>query len=146
LAVAFAASLGNAVFILVEHKRVPVLVAYILEPVALLAVSTFTYYNHTRTHVASTALLLFWPFYTIATAIWTRTSISRGIGGAVVTLGLRWIALGFGLLAYSAECLGPEVGESAVDKAKISPTLLANVYSIWVRHPFFGNKIQTNNR
>jgi len=142
LAVAFAASLTNAVLILVDQTTVPVFLAYILEPVALLVVSIFTYLNHTKTRVASTALLLFWPLYAVAIAIWTRTSVSRGIGGTAVTLSLRWVTLGFGLLAYLAECLGPEVGASAAEKAKTNPTLLANVYSIWVRHHFFGNKIQ----
>ncbi|KAF8909428.1 multidrug resistance-associated ABC transporter [Gymnopilus junonius] len=114
-----------------SREFVAVLQSYILEPFAFLAILVFTYFNHTRTKRSSTFLLVFWPIYTLISAIWTRTVILKDISPLLVIVALKWASLGLGLLSYILECLGTEF-ESPSDKvSKESPLLTANVYSIW---------------
>ncbi|PPQ65474.1 hypothetical protein CVT26_000114 [Gymnopilus dilepis] len=121
----------NVIFIVSSRKTVPVLQSYILEPFALFAILIFTYFNHTRTKRSSTCLLIFWPTYTVALTVWTRSVVLLGISPVVVVVALKWASLGFGILSYALECLGTEF-EAPSDKiAKESPILTANVYSIW---------------
>lgn len=118
--------------ILTQHTVVPVLQSYILEPFAILSILIFTYFNHTRTRAASNFLLIFWPFYTLASAIWTRTIASKDVNSAVTIVSLKLTALGLALISYAFECLGSEIDPPADKVVKENPVITANIYSIWV--------------
>ncbi|CAA7267383.1 unnamed protein product [Cyclocybe aegerita] len=132
LTISFGSSLVNVVLVAYLHKPVPVLQSYIVEPLTLAAVVVFTYFNHTRTRSASALLLVFWPLYICAVAVWTRTVILKGLHSFVVILSLKLMTAGAGAISYALECFGPEVGLLPSDNlSKESPLLKANIYSIW---------------
>lgn len=116
--------------VLTRHDTVPVVQSYILEPIAILGALCLTFYNHTRKRKPSTALLIYWPLYTIVAAIWIRTYVTKGFYLEYV-LALKCASLGLGLLAYAVECAGVEAG---MEKEEFEhPSITANIYSIWVR-------------
>ncbi|KAF9556671.1 metal resistance protein YCF1 [Agrocybe pediades] len=127
----FICSLVNASYVISTHKPVPVLRSYILEPFALVSILPLLYFNHTRTRTSSTFLLLFWPLYLLAVAVWTRTRVSLGIHSLIVVVALKYASLGLGLISYALECLGSEMGRPSEKVAAENPILTANVYSIW---------------
>ena len=121
-------SIANVLFIIFHpNNPVPVLYSYLLEPFALTSILVFTHFNHTRTRSASTILLIFWPLYIVAIAAWTRTVISKTLDHFLVILSIKCATLGLAAVAFGFECSGPEFGDNFD-----SPTLTANVYSIWV--------------
>lgn len=133
LAVALIASLVNVSLVLAWHKSVPVLESYILEPFSLASVIVYTYFNHTRTRRASTLLLLFWPLYIVATAVWGRTFLAKQVHPDLTPFTLKLVAFVSGVISYALECVGPEIGLPPSDKLyRENPELIANVYSIWV--------------
>ena len=123
-------SIVNVLFaILHPDNPVPVLYSYLLEPFALASILIFTYFNHTRTRSSSTLLLVFWPLYFVAIAVWIRTVISRNLDRCLMILSLKCATLGLAGVAFGFECKGPEfTGKNNFD----SPILTANAYSIWV--------------
>ncbi|KAG6330747.1 hypothetical protein ID866_8342 [Astraeus odoratus] len=128
LGLAFVASVASLALVLVYRKPVAVLAPYILEPVALLSAQVLTYLNHQRTRSSSTLLLLFWPCYLLAAAIWTRSYTWNGSSVDLVDLGLKWTVLVFGLLSAAFEYISPD--DSPVTATE-HPTIRANVYSKW---------------
>ncbi|KAJ8094347.1 hypothetical protein PM082_010781 [Marasmius tenuissimus] len=132
LVLALLVSIANFASIAYPERRVPVLQSYLLEPITLLAISFFTYVNHTRTRRSSTILLVYWPLYTIALGIWTRTALSIGWSSLRLPLILKWVTVGLGLFSFALESIGPEFDLKPKNEAhKEHPTLTANVFSIW---------------
>lgn len=133
LAVAFMASFVNASLVLLWHKSIPVLASYILEPFAFASVFVYTYFNHTRTRSSSTVLLLFWPLYIVAIAVWCRTLLTKQVHLDSTLFILKLVTLVTGVISYVLECMGTELGLPPSDKLyQENPELTANVYSIWV--------------
>jgi hypothetical protein len=129
-------SIANILFIIFHpNKPVPVLQSYLLEPFALTSILIFSYFNHTRTRSSSTLLLIFWPLYITAIAIWARTVMSRDLDHFLVILSLKCAALSLAAIAFGFECKGPESEAFGSDNYE-SPILTANVYSIWVTIQF----------
>ena len=129
------ASSTNLVLILGTRRAVPVLYSYVIEPLALIAAISLTYFHHTRARTSSTVLLLFWPLYTTGLLVWIRTILSSNLEGNRQILALKCIAGGFGLLSFALECFGPEHGDepSLLDRSHSEhPLLTANIFSIWV--------------
>ena len=121
-------SIANVLFVVFHPDNpVPVLHSYLLEPFALTSVLIFSYFNHTRTRSSSTLLLIFWPFYILAIAVWTRTVMSKDLDHFLVILSLKCATLGLAAIAFGFECQGPESEDNAE-----RPILTANIYSIWV--------------
>ncbi|KAH8832587.1 P-loop containing nucleoside triphosphate hydrolase protein [Flagelloscypha sp. PMI_526] len=133
----------NAIFISLHHTNVPVFQSYILEPLALASLTALTYANHTTERQSSTIVLLFWPIYTVATLLWTRTIAEKHLTNDLGTvLIFKWCTIGTGLISFILESFGPEFDK---DSSKISitesadhkeihvdhPILTANVFSIW---------------
>ena len=126
-------STANAIYIFTfANGRLLFRPSYILEPIAILAATILTHFNHVHTRTSSTILLLFWPIYAVIFGIWSRTYIEQhGIRGSVL-FALRCSSLLLGLISFALECLGTEFDDET--NARESPILRANVFSIW----FFG--------
>ncbi|KAF8159727.1 multidrug resistance-associated ABC transporter [Crassisporium funariophilum] len=132
LAISFGISAVNVLLIVFQHKSVPVLQSYMLEPFALASILIFTYVNHTRTRTSSTLLLIFWPLYIAALAIWVRTAVTYNFHKFLVILSLKCATLGVGAIAYGLECMGPEFEAPPSDKVlQENPVMTANAYSLW---------------
>ncbi|KAF8216283.1 multidrug resistance-associated ABC transporter [Mycena galopus ATCC 62051] len=131
---AFTSSVAALVSVLLHlQKSVPVLQAYILEPVALLATIIFSYYNHTRARRSASILLLFWPTYSLCLAIWARTTILRDFDQYRLLVILKSGVAFFGLVSFFLECVGPEIGLAKDEKSvhEDPPILTANIFSRW---------------
>ena len=120
------------------HIRVPLLLPYILEPLALLSAIFLTHANHKRSRTSSSTLLLFWPTYTTALLVWARTLIyvySENVGDVIVPLALRSAVVLFGLFSFALELIAPKFGPDLgrdVDETDVeNPLLSANVFSRW---------------
>jgi len=132
---AVVASTSNLVNIFLTHTDVPVLMSYILEPLALLSTICLTYLNHTRQRSSSTALLLFWPLFAAVGGIWIRTRHDIGLELFRQVVIFKVVIIGFGLFSFALECISPEYGlglQLAEKTFADSPILTANVFSIWV--------------
>ncbi|KAJ7623378.1 P-loop containing nucleoside triphosphate hydrolase protein [Roridomyces roridus] len=130
LSLAFASSLSTLFLIILRKWTVSVFAVYALEPLGLFFAMVLSYLNHTRRRTSSTVLLLFWPIYVTALAIWTRTVASKGSEYHWLLLVLKASTALFGLASFSLECVGPEIGSK--DKpADESPLLTANVFRVW---------------
>ena len=133
LAISFITSLFNTTTVLVHRKAVPVQESYFLETTAFASILIYTYFNHTRTRRSSTVLLLFWPLYIGAIAIWCRTFAAANVQPDITLLVLRLTSVGLGSVSYLLECMGSEIGLLQSNKVyKENPVLTANIYSIWV--------------
>ncbi|KAJ6497380.1 hypothetical protein C8R45DRAFT_1071980 [Mycena sanguinolenta] len=131
LFLALASSVATLIVALHLEKPVPVLEAYILEPLGSIFLS---YYNHTRARRSASVLLLFWPAYTICLAIWARTTIWRDFDQYRLVFLLKGGTAIFGLfVSFSLECIGPEIGLSKDEKSihEDPPILTANIFSRW---------------
>ncbi|KAF9269001.1 multidrug resistance-associated ABC transporter [Marasmius fiardii PR-910] len=132
LVFAFGISVANVLGILLLSLRVPLAQSYILEAVSLLALACLTYINHTHTRRSSSIILIYWPLHTIALGIWTRTVISTRPHHLFLTLPLKWVAEGLGLLSLGLELIGPEFDAKPKDGVyQEHPTLTANIFNIW---------------
>ena len=121
-----------------RHISVAVRQVYILEPIALASAILLTYFNHTRSRVSSTTLLLFWPAYTIALALWLRTALSlHPFADIRILVSLKAATLACGLLSCILECWRPEFDvPPKIDEVtghQEHPLTTANVYSKLVR-------------
>lgn len=121
--------IANAILTRFRHPNV-IWQSYILEALAFVVASILTELNHTRTRRSSTIILLFWPLYLAALAIWIRTSISLSPSSITPEVVLRSTVGLLGLLDFVLECACPEIG---LDESEVSenPILRANVFSIW---------------
>ncbi|KAL1745932.1 P-loop containing nucleoside triphosphate hydrolase protein [Schizophyllum fasciatum] len=131
---ALSSSVASSILLALDHITVAVRQTYILEPIALASAVLLTYYNHTRSRTSSTTLLLFWPAYAIALALWLRTSLSIYAFHDIRTIiSLRAATLGCGLVSCVLECYRPEFDmPPKVDEAtghQEHPLTTANVYS-----------------
>ncbi|KAF8844780.1 P-loop containing nucleoside triphosphate hydrolase protein [Paxillus ammoniavirescens] len=126
LGLALATSLGVLFLVLTNRVRTAVVWPYILEPLALFAALFLSRLNHFRTRSSSTTLLLFWPSYTAAVAIWTRSYTESWEGLPLVYL--KWATLFLGLCSFALECISPD---DSADSNTENPTITANVFSIW---------------
>ncbi|KIK60287.1 hypothetical protein GYMLUDRAFT_73760 [Collybiopsis luxurians FD-317 M1] len=131
LTLGFFTSLSNLVLVLLLHESVALLQSYILEPIALFAITLLTYFNHTRTRKSSTILLVYWPIHTIALAIWIRTAVSKDINLYRLPIALKCAAGGLGLLSFALECIGPEFDQKQDKASHENPVITANIFSIW---------------
>ncbi|OJA12951.1 hypothetical protein AZE42_07484 [Rhizopogon vesiculosus] len=128
LALAIAASCFNLFVVLSLKHAASVVWPYVLEPLALLASWVLTQLNHRRTRSSSTILLLFWPAYIAALAIWSRSFLQHDVPGKLFVFLSKWAVQLFALPAYALECISPD----DLDRNNTeSPIITANVYSIW---------------
>ncbi|KAJ7050501.1 multidrug resistance-associated ABC transporter [Mycena amicta] len=135
LLVAFGSSLLHVILVLRNHQHVAILQWYILEPLALAGALFLTYYHHTRHRMSSSILLLFWPLYASALAIWVRSILSENSADYRSVLVLKGIVTLSGLASFFLECVGPEIGLPKDEKSMHeSPLLTANIFNRW----FFG--------
>ncbi|KAG8218162.1 P-loop containing nucleoside triphosphate hydrolase protein [Butyriboletus roseoflavus] len=126
LGLAFLTSLATLYFILTRQITTAVQLPHALEPLALLLALSLTRLNHLRTRSSSTILLLFWPCYTIALAIWTRSYTQTFPVTPLIPL--KWAVLSLALLSFALECFSPDDTPGSNDE---SPVLRANIFSIW---------------
>lgn len=131
-------SSASAVLLGLRHISVAVRQVYILEPIALASAILLTYFNHTRSRVSSTTLLLFWPAYTIALGLWLRTALSlHPFADIRILVSLKAATLACGLLSCVLECWRPEFDvPPKIDEVtghQEHPLTTANVYSKLVR-------------
>ncbi|KIJ21067.1 hypothetical protein PAXINDRAFT_106999 [Paxillus involutus ATCC 200175] len=126
LGLALLTSLSVLFFVFTDRIRTAVVWHYALEPLALFAALLLTRLNHLRTRSSSTILLLFWPTYTAAVAIWTR-SYTEAWGGLPL-VPLKCAILFLGLCSFALECISPD---DSADSNSENPTITANVFSIW---------------
>ncbi|KAG8218181.1 multidrug resistance-associated protein 1 [Butyriboletus roseoflavus] len=126
LGLAFLTSLATLSFILTGQINAVVQLPHAFEPLALLLALCLTRFNHLRTRSSSTTLLLFWPCYTIALFIWTRSYVQTFPVTPLVPL--KWTVLFLGLLSFVLECFSPD---DTLDSNTEHPTLTANIFSIW---------------
>ncbi|KAJ4473750.1 metal resistance protein YCF1 [Lentinula aciculospora] len=132
LVLALFTSLTNLILATLLHESVPLLQSYILEPIAILGIAFLTYYNHTRARNSSTALLIYWPIYTLAVLIWVRTAVTKDLNLFRLPVALKCAAGGFGLLSFTLECIGPEFDQkSEHSSSHESPVITANIFGIW---------------
>lgn len=106
----------------------------VLEAIAFPALLLLTYMSHTRTRRSSTIALLFWPTYFAALLIWSRTTLSFARAQLPPVFVLRWGIGALGLMAFAAECLGPEYCSEPDSTPRLnpeSPLLTANIFSVW---------------
>ncbi|KAF5351595.1 hypothetical protein D9758_007166 [Tetrapyrgos nigripes] len=132
---ALSVSIANLVYIFQSHVTVPISQSYILEPISLLGVILFTYFNHTRSRNSSSTLLLYWPLYAVALGIWARTVITQNSAQLHVPLTLRCVSGGLGLLSFALECIGPEFDQKTLEGEKNcheNPIITANIFSVWL--------------
>ncbi|KIJ59434.1 hypothetical protein HYDPIDRAFT_118534 [Hydnomerulius pinastri MD-312] len=125
LVLAFLTSLNNLFFVLTHRISAAVDWPYVLEPLALFASLFLTRYNHLRTRSSSTILLLFWPCYTIAVVIWTRSYV--GTLETLLLVPLIWVVQLLGLASFALECISPD---DSADSNTENPTITANIFSI----------------
>lgn len=129
LSLAVLTSCANLVFVYLEHVPVPVLQSYILEIVALAATIPLTYLTHMRTRTSSSVLLLFWPSYTVAFAIWARTLTATASPSQVlILLALKSAVTTLGIASFALECLAPEQVQASKHE---NPIITANIFSRW---------------
>ncbi|KAJ7043446.1 P-loop containing nucleoside triphosphate hydrolase protein [Mycena alexandri] len=130
---ALATSVTNLFLVIIPlQKSIPVLQSHILEPITLLGSIFLTYYNHTRQRTSSSVLLIFWPIYSAALAIWTRTIILTGFEHYRLLLILKGSVVVLGLISFALECVGPEIGLPEDEKStQENPILTANIFSRW---------------
>ncbi|KAI6037805.1 P-loop containing nucleoside triphosphate hydrolase protein [Pisolithus marmoratus] len=128
LALTFVVSASKLALVLAQERKVAVLWSFVLEPIALLFALLLTHLNHTRTRSSSAILLLFWPCYTLAIAIWTRSYTWDGFPGDSVVLGSSWAVVLLGLLSLALECKSPDDSAPGVTE---HPTITSNIYSIF---------------
>ncbi|KAJ7760397.1 P-loop containing nucleoside triphosphate hydrolase protein [Mycena metata] len=130
---ALATSVTNLFLVIVPlQNSIPVLESHILEPVTLLGTIFLTYYNHTRQRTSSSLLLIFWPIYSAALALWARTIILTGFDHYRLLLILKGTVVLLGLTSFALECIGPEIGLPEDEKAiHENPILTANIFSRW---------------
>lgn len=119
-------SLATLFFVITGQLATAVQLPYALEPLALVLAWCLTRLNHLRTRSSSTVLLLFWPCYTIALFVWARSYLQTFPVSPL--LSLRSAVLALGLLSFALECVSPDDVPQANTE---SPTLTANVFSIW---------------
>ncbi|KAH0839445.1 P-loop containing nucleoside triphosphate hydrolase protein [Lanmaoa asiatica] len=119
-------ALAAFVLILTDQIRTAVQLPHALEPLALLLALCLTRFNHLRTRSSSTILLLFWPCYTVALSIWTRSYVQTFPVMPLVPL--KGAVLFLGLLSFALECISPD---DIPDPNAENPTLTANIFSIW---------------
>lgn len=127
---AFFTSIANLAIILFLHKSVPLLQSYILEPISILGIIFLTYYNHTRARKSSSALLIYWPIYTITVLIWVRTAVARDFNLFRLPVALKCAACVLGFLSFALECIGPEFDQKS--DLHESPILTVNIFGNWV--------------
>ncbi|KAJ8592180.1 P-loop containing nucleoside triphosphate hydrolase protein [Rhizopogon salebrosus TDB-379] len=128
LALAIIASCCNLFVVLSLKQTASVAWPYVLEPLALLASWILTRLNHRRTRSSSTILLIFWPAYITALAIWSRSFLQHDASGRLFVFLSKWAVELFALPAYVLECISPD--DSDKDNTE-SPIVTANVYSVW---------------
>jgi ATP-binding cassette subfamily C (CFTR/MRP) protein 1 len=128
LALAIIASCCNLFVVLSLKQTASVVWPYVLEPLALLASWILTRLNHRRTRSSSTILLIFWPAYIAALAIWSRSFLQHDASGRLFVFLSKWAVELFALPAYVLECISPD--DSDKDNTE-SPIVTANVYSVW---------------
>ncbi|KAJ7245130.1 multidrug resistance-associated ABC transporter [Mycena haematopus] len=130
---AFASSVATLIVALRLKNSIPVLEAYILEPLALLVSIFSSYYNHTRERRSASVLLLFWPTYTVCLVIWARTAILRDFDQHRLVLIFKGGIVFFGLASFFLELVGPEIGLAKNEKSihEDPPILTANIFSRW---------------
>lgn len=123
---------------MIATKRpVTLLQPYVLEVIALALSLPLTYLNHNRTRTSSTLILLFWPIYVLALAIWGRTQWLSYAASLLVVFYLKGAVVTLGLASLVIECLGSTFAAEDVPKSEhgedhvASPLLTANIYSIW---------------
>lgn len=109
--------------------------SYALEVAALFLAPFLCWQNHHRTRTSSSLLLLFWPVYTVAVLVWSRTTLAISPNALRLVVGARAVVALLGLSAFALECLGPEFSpedrlQDDTDRAE-SPLLTANIFSIW---------------
>ncbi|KAG6375249.1 ABC transporter type 1, transmembrane domain-containing protein [Boletus reticuloceps] len=127
LGLAFLTSLTTAAFILTDQiSTVAVQLPHALEPLALFLALCLTRFNHLRTRSSSTIILFFWPCYAIVLSIWTRSYVQTFPLTPLIPL--KWTVLILGLLSFALECISPD---DTTDTNTESPTLTANIFSIW---------------
>ncbi|KAF8436032.1 hypothetical protein L210DRAFT_3632182 [Boletus edulis BED1] len=127
LGLAFLTSLTTAAFILTDQiSTVAVQLPHALEPLALFLALCLTRFNHLRTRSSSTIILLFWPCYATVLSIWTRSYVQTFPITPLIPL--KWTVLVLGLLSFALECISPD---DTTDTNTESPTLTANIFSIW---------------
>ncbi|KAJ3711222.1 P-loop containing nucleoside triphosphate hydrolase protein [Lentinula raphanica] len=132
LVLALFTSIVNLTLIIHLHESVPLLQSYILEPIALLGILFLTYYNHTRARNSSTAILVYWPIYTIAVLIWARTAVIVDHNIVRLPVILKCASGGLGLLSFALECIGPEFDHKSEDiGSHENPVITANIFSVW---------------
>ncbi|KAF5388715.1 hypothetical protein D9757_004866 [Collybiopsis confluens] len=131
LILAFGTSLANLINVIILHEPVALLQSYILEPIALFAAIFLTYYNHTRARSSSTALLIYWPLYTIALAIWVRTAVSNSTSLYRLPIALKCAVASLGLISFALECIGPEFDQKQDKASHENPVITANIFSSW---------------
>lgn len=127
LTLAVTTSLVNFGFVL--RRTVPVVQSYILESLALLISAFLTYFNHTRARSSSTIILVFWPVYLVALAIWVRTTITKDFEYYRPVLALKCTAAGLGFIAFALECICPEIGQESSKITLENPVITANIFS-----------------
>ncbi|KAL1677546.1 P-loop containing nucleoside triphosphate hydrolase protein [Schizophyllum commune] len=127
-------SSASAILLGLRHISVAVRQVYILEPIALASAILLTYFNHTRSRVSSTTLLLFWPAYAIALGLWLRTALSlHPFADIRILVSLKAATLACGMLSCVLECWRPEFDvPPKIDEVtghQEHPLTTANVYS-----------------
>jgi len=106
--------------------NLPLWSSAILEPLALVALTLLTYFNHQRTQTASSISLIFWPIYGINTLFLARTHVFTRIPHYRTHLYIWGAIFLLGITAFSLECVGPEDPENWEN-----PIVTASVFSRW---------------
>ncbi|KAF9005892.1 metal resistance protein YCF1 [Cyathus striatus] len=134
LSLSFCSSVVTLIVVLRLHKRIAVLQYYILEPVAISSTIWLTYFNHTHARTSSSILLVFWPLYSLALAVWARTTVTSDFADLHEVLLPKVVTGVLGVLSFCFECLGPEydiVDQRNDDGILENPIATANIFSIW---------------
>lgn len=129
LGVTIATGFSSLLVILVLQRTVPYL--DIAATLAQIPAFYLARLNHLKTRRSSSTLLLFWPIYTLFTAIWTRTVVSsEQQPHDSVRLALRWLYVSTGLTFFGIECLGSEsYSELPFEHGRQeSPFVTANIF------------------
>ncbi|KAH9935900.1 metal resistance protein YCF1 [Epithele typhae] len=136
LFLAFAVGCANLTLRFVTKSPVTFLPSYVLEIATLLIAPVLAYLNHYRARTSSSILLLFWPTYALAFAVWTRTALTVSYDANIHLVAARGAITGLGLVAWIVECFGPEFTpedgpEELIHGHVESPLLTANIFSKW---------------
>lgn len=126
LGLAYLISLTNLVVIIFSQPSIIIILPHALEPLAFFLALYLTSANHRRSRSSSTILLLFWPCYTLALLVWTQSYVLTFPVKHLAPLKLAIVFIG--LLSFALECISPD---DSFDPNAESPTLTANVFSIW---------------